>query len=481
MLLNPVTDLLTQTMVYGISSQNDLFGVNNINIEYYDSKQTIKFLIYSKLTASSNLKVYGNTELATILTNKLGFTGNYTKWTEINAFGGFTSADGKTVYLEAPLALYGSKGDYTVSFGMLRDESESAVLPKGFKAAISTDGTKFTEVDASGISFNQSDKEFKNYSFSFHSDEPVKAVRLYFDVASSKYIVLDELTIKVDGEDAIPDDGVTGGWKIVGPADYIPLGRNFIYPTSEFSSDVLTKITTLTSEKIMDFGITDSGKPATLKKDKLAKYGLDNPDKRISFEFSGVTSDIYFSKPDENGNYYFYSIISGENNGKKVNVCTDVIAMISAENAAWLNWDTVDYIYHSLVSMYIDSIDTLTISFKNKDYVFNLIKDSNGKLTKVTIDDKEMDLPNFRRLYISILSIYIHGEYGELENTPTETMKIHIKGISKDQEIVFYRVTTSKAYYTVNGEGRYYVLVDSINRIQKNVELLIAGKEVVTK
>jgi len=481
MLLGPVTDLLTQTMVYSISSQNDLFAINNISIDYLSSNQSLKFLNYAKIKPSPNLTVYKNAEITAILTNKIKFSGNYTNWTEIASLAGFTSLDGKTVYLEAPLSVYGSRGDYTVSFGLLRDDAAGAVLPKSFKAAFSTDEVNFTDIDTSGVSFNQANMELKNYSFTFHSDTPVRAVRLYFDVAASRYIVLDEVTVKVDGEDAMPDDGVVGGWRIVSPSEYIPSGRNFIYPTMDFSSEVLLKIATLTSDTIVDYGITTSGNPDTLKTEKLAKYGLDKPDKHISYELYGVKSDLYFSKMDENGYYYCYSVISGQYNGKQVNICTDVIAAISAVDAPWLNWDILDYLDHSLVSMYIDSIDTLTISFKNKDYVFNLIKGDDGKLAKVTYEGKEIDLPNFRRLYVSILSIYIHGEYGDVENTPTEEMIIDIKGSSKNQEIRFYRVTTSKAYYTVNGEGKYYVLVENINRIQKNVQLLIEGKEVSNK
>lgn len=478
MLLGPVTDLLTQTMVYGITNQNDLYSINNISIDYLSTNQSLKLLTYTKLNTSSNLTVYNNAEIAKILTNKIKFSGTYTNWTEISTLAGFTTYDGKTVYLDVPLSVYGSKGDYTVTFGLMRDDSTGAVLPKSFKAAISTDEVNYTEIDTSSVSFNQSNKELKNYSFSFQSDKPVRAVRLYFDVAASKYIVLDEISVMVDGEDAMPDDGVTGGWRIVSPSEYIPSGRNFIYPSLDFGSDVLLKIATLTSKTIVDYGITTQGKPDTIKTEKLAKYGLDKPDKHVSFEFNGVKSDIYFSKLNENGYYYCYSIISGVNNGKQVNVCTDVIAAISAADADWLNWDPLDYLDHSLVSMYIDTIDTLTLSFKNKDYVFNLIKGDDGKLAKVTYEGKEMDLPNFRRLYVSILSIYIHGEYGEVENTPTEVMIIDIKGTSANQEIRFYRVTTSKAYYTVNGEGRYYVLVENINRIQKNVLQLIEGKEV---
>jgi GTP:adenosylcobinamide-phosphate guanylyltransferase len=110
-----------------------------------------------------------------------------------------------------------------------------------------------------------------------------------------------------------------------------------------------------------------------------------------------------------------------------------------------------------------------------------IVRDSDGKLSKVTFEGKEVDLLSFRHLYISVLSVYMRGEYGEVENTPTQEMKINIKSSSKNQEIIFYRVTTSKAYYTVNGEGKYYVLVDSINKIQRNVGLLISGKEVPSK
>lgn len=480
--LQPLTSFLTQNLVYGITQQQDLYAVDNIAIDYLDEEFSLKSFVHSKLFSSGNLKVYGETDLIKVLTNKLDFSGSYTNWTETSSLAGFTSSDGKSVYLEVPLANYGTIGDYKVTFGLMRDDANLAYMPKSLKASISLDGKTFSDIDVGDVSFTQGNKELKNYSFNFHSDEPVRAVRIYFGTDMGKYIVLDEITVYVDGKDAQPDDGIVGGWKLTSPEEYIPKGKNYIYPCIEFPADFLASIATLVGDKIVDYAITsDMANPKTLIEEKLAEYGLDKPAKHVSFEFKGVKNDLYFSAKNENGNYYCYSLVSGDSNGKQIDICTDVIAEISAEKAKWLEWDIVDFLDHSLVSMYIDSIDMLTISFGGKDYDFAFEKDDAGKLSRVTIDGKEVDLPNFRYLYVSLLNMYVQDEYKENEGTPTETLKIKISSKSKSPEIVFYRVTTSKAYYTIDGEGKYFVLVEDINTIKKNVGLLLEGKEVPKK
>ena len=54
--------------------------------------------------------------------------------------------------------------------------------------------------------------------------------------------------------------------------------------------------------------------------------------------------------------------------------------------------------------MYIDKIDTIEMEFDNTTYLFNLEKGSDGKLSRVTCNGKEVDVQNFRYLYVSVLS-----------------------------------------------------------------------------
>ncbi|HAN20561.1 MAG: hypothetical protein A2Y15_01010 [Clostridiales bacterium GWF2_36_10] len=478
-ILQPVTSYLTANLVAGISSAEEINSIDNIVLDFLDQGLSLKAVTYAKLFTSSNIKAYKETDIVNAFINKIKFSGAYTNWTETSTLGGFTSSDGKSVYLEVPLANYGSVGDYKVSFGLLKDETYFAVTPKKISAKISLDGDTFTDIDIGNIEFSQGNKELKTYSFNFHSVEPVQYVRVYFEFERGKYIVLDELSVFVDGIDAHPDDGMVGGWKLISPSEYIPEGKNYIYPNYNFASDFAVKITTLVGESVVDYAITSKpGDAETLIEEKLEKYDLLEPAYHVSYEYKGITSEVFFSHINENGKYYCYSVLSGESGDKKINLCTDIIAEVSLETAPWLNWEMVDYVEQSILSMHIDTINTLAFTFDNKTYTFTLERNEKGKLSRATIDGKEVDLQNFRYLYISILEVYIKGEYHDNGESKSEFLKINIDSTSKDQEIIFYRVTTSKAYYTIDGQGMNYVLIDSINTIKTNLSLLLAGEEI---
>ncbi|MDD4163683.1 MAG: DUF4340 domain-containing protein [Eubacteriales bacterium] len=473
--LGPVEAYFKANLVNGISSETDVTKLRDVTLDFYDDGTTLKADFYARLLTSSNLLAFTNDDIVTLFTNKIGFKGDYSNWQETATLGGFTSTDGKPVHLEIPLAIYGPEGNYTVSFGILRDEDKGAFLPGGVSASYSVDGDTFTEIDLSGLKLSQGNKELKKYSFDFHSDEKVLYVRVYFNTEKGKYTVLDELTVYADSVDAHPSDGIVGVWKLSSPAEYIPEGRNYVYPNYNFASDFVLKIATLVGDRVVEIGLTsDPFNADTINRETLAKYGLDNPEKHFSYVLNDIKTDVYFSHINENGNYYCYSVISGD----KINTSSDIIAEVSPATAPWLNWDIVDFQEQSLVSMYINNIDTLTLSFDNKDYIFVLEKDDNGELFRVTCDGKGVDLKNFRYLYISILRIGLKDEYVSTGEKATEIFKVKIESTSKSPEIIFYRVTTSKVYYTIDGVGKNYVLIDSINTIKNNVILLLAGKDV---
>ncbi len=476
--LGSATAYLTAQLALGVQNQEDLFAVDNIRLNFGD-EYTLRARVYSRMLFSSNFRPYADTNTSETLTDKVKLNEEYKNWTEQTKLAGFTSSDSRDVYLELPLAVYQEDGDYTVSFGLLRDDANAAILPDKAYITYSTDGYSFIEAETESISFSQSNRELKTYKLSFVSEEPVISLRLHFGTESGKYVVLDEVTVFSGERDAQPVDGMIGGYRLLSPGEYIPQGRNHIYPSTMFQDKFITSIATLVGDRVVDYGITTKfGDADTLNEEKLKKYGLDNPARTVSFEIYGGTTSLYFSDINENGNYYCYSIIVMESDGKETKISTDIIAEVSTETAEWLEWDIVDYFEQYLLSMFIDHIDTLTLTFDGEEYKFDFHKDDSNKLEQVTINGREVDLQTFRRLYISIIRINLKGEYEQGDGTPSEMLRIKVDSVSRSPEIVFYRVTTSKAFYTIDGEGRYYVLVDEINTIKNNVGLLLAGKEI---
>ena len=65
------------------------------------------------------------------------------------------------------------------------------------------------------------------------------------------------------------------------------------------------------------------------------------------------------------------------------------------------------------------------------------------------------------------------GELGE------EYLRIKIHTETNSPEIVFYRVSASKCYFTVNGEGGYYALTTEVDAVRKKLEQYLSG-EIIT-
>jgi len=482
-LLLPESYYLTALLVYPITETEDVYNIDNVTISWPKNDITLVASQFKLCSLSDNAAAYqidgSATAVTDLLKDKKTFSGTYTTWTDGSLFAGVKSSDKKEFYIDICLVNYAVDGNYKVEFGMLRDESTGAYLPEASRIAYSTDiGKTFVETDIN-MTYDQSNKEYKKYSYEFKSDDAVQYVRVYFTMPAGKYAVMDELRVYVDGADSQPADALVGSWRAVEPLDYVPEGKNFVYPDStNFQTTLLTSLGSLVGDAVVETGICDNVYDiGTISKAKLAKYGLDEPDMIASFEFDGFVSTVYIAYPKDGGDYY-YAYSTESSLSQDITICTDIIAEISLDTAAWLNWDIVDMLDHNLLSMYIDDIETLTITFGGKDYVFELIKDSNGKLTTVRIDGKTVDTQNFRYLYISIIGMSLKGEYEEGEEAPAEVLRIKIKSQSKNPEIVFYRVTTSKAYYTIDGQGRYYVLLDKVNTVKKNVGLLLAGQDV---
>lgn len=484
--LLPVSDYLTALLVYPITETNDIYKINNIIMSWADGAK-LNASQFSLVSLSSNAAAYQivssdgkktDTEVADLLGDKKLFTGSYSGWNDGSLFAGIKSSDKKEFYIDLCLINYAVDGRYRVEFGLLRDESTNAYLPESVRIAYSTDdGKTFTDADGS-ITPSHSNLECKKYTAEFTSESAVQYVRMYFNMPAGKYVVMDEVKVFADGIDSQPVDALTGSWRITEPSTYIPEGKNFVYTDSaNFQTTLLQSLGTLVGDSVVRTGVCDDpSNVATISKTVLAEYGLDTPDLTVSFEFGGWRSTVYLKRSSEQGVWYAYSVIKSLTGSDEY--CTDIIAKISEETAAWMAWDVVDLIDHNLLSMYIDEIDRLTFTFGGKEYRFELSKDTDGKLNGVTVDGKTVDLSGFRHTYVSLISITLKGEYSEGDGDPAEVLRVKVEGTSKSPEIVFYRVTTSKAYYTIDGKGQYYVLLDTVNTVKYKVEKLYNGEEV---
>lgn len=483
----PETDIMKPMLVNPISNSEQVLSIDDIRIDLYGDGVSAIALRQSDFNPASNLAAIDTSALSKVISDKVSATdyssyeGGWLK--HIDVFGAFTSSDGKSTYIEAALARQCKNGEYKINLGLLRDEANGAYLPEKLTFSKSYDGNNWHEIENGEVSVGHSDGTVKKYEFSFTDETNVKYIRIGFDVPQKQnsYVIFDEIRIYADGVDAQPSSAIGGTWKLTAPTEYIPEGRNYHYLDMSNFNNFVQSMAVLTGDRVVACGFSKDGDASTIDKEKLAKFGLDTPDKHFSFEFQGVVTDIYVSKPNENGGYYLYSTFTGEVEGETVNATPDVIVEVTKETAPFLAWDIVEYLDHSLVSIYIVDISKMEIAADGKNHVFDLSLDAEGGLGDVKYQGKSYDVKSFKYLYQSIISIYLQDAYVPNENeTSEEYLRVKIHTETNSPEIVFYRVSSSRCYFTIDGQGGYYCLVEDVKEARDRLFQYING-EILTK
>ncbi len=482
----PETAMMKPILINSITDTQEIFTFDNIRIDYLDKNISASVKNFSSLNAADNLAALNSSKFADCISDKKSAS-DYSSYSDgwqnhTDVFGAFTSTDGKSTYIEAALAKQCTTGDYKVTFGLLRDEANGAYLPAKVTVTISYDGNNWHQLENGTVNPTQSDKTVQGYEISFHNDNNVRFIRVSFDVpqVAKTYVVFDEIRIFVDDNtDAQPVDTINGVWKLVSPTEYIAEGRNYAHLDMSNFNTFLQSVAALQGDSVVACGFSDNGNATSslLDKELLGKFGLTEPARHYAFEYDSIVCDIYVSAPNENGNYYAYSTYSGTIDGKDQVITTDVIVEISKETATWLDWEFVEYLDHALISAYISEIQDFTISFDGNDYPFLLTSDSAGaNLQSVSLNGKDMDATSFKYIYKSILSIYMQDEYVLQEGeTGEEYLRLKYTTATDTTEIVFYRVSSTKCYFTVDGQGSYYALVEQAKTVREKVLDYVSG------
>jgi len=483
----PQTAVMKPTIINPINGNEQMFSIDNIRIDLFGDGVSAIAKNLLEFNAADNLSAIDVSAITDVIGDKKSVD-NYASYSDgwqkhIDVFGAFTSSNGKATYIEAALTRASKNGEYKVKFGLLRDEAGGAYLPSKVTLSKSYDGINYLPIENGEISISHSDKTIKQYELEFTDENTVKYIKVAFDVPqkAKTYVVFDEIRIYIDGDrDAQPVSAVGGQWKLTAPNEYIAEGMNFSYLDMSNFNDFVQKITQLEGERVVACGFSNNGDASSIDTELLEKYGLANPDKHFAFEYDGVVTDLYVSELNENGKYYAYSTFKGELNGAKVNATTDVVVEISPENAPWLKWDIVEYLDHSLFSIFIVDITDMQITADGKTYDFKL-STVDGDLKEVKLDGKNYDVKSFKYLYQSIISIKMQSEYTPVEGeTPTEYFRLKIHTETNSPEVVFYRVSSSKCYFTIDGQGSYYVLVEDVNEARDRLSAYLNG-EILTK
>lgn len=215
------------------------------------------------------------------------------------------------------------------------------------------------------------------------------------------------------------------------------------------------------------------------------KYGIDieAPYYLIHYKVGDIETYIDFSAPDEDGNMYAYSTVY------------NLVAKINIANAAFVNWDILQYVSSSVFGENINDVSKIEVkgSINNGsdakldvDTFFTLAGEKNEKGQKDDIiikkkgSDKKFDedeVRNFRQFYKTILGIRLQGRT-DSDETDKMTLLCELTITKDDGEVLefkFWSYSTRRCFYTVNGEGEYYTLRDSVEKLIRDADKIMSG------
>ena len=215
------------------------------------------------------------------------------------------------------------------------------------------------------------------------------------------------------------------------------------------------------------------------------KYGIDieAPYYLVHYKVGDIETYIEFSAPDEDGNMYAYSTVY------------NLVAKINIASAAFINWDILQYVSPAVFGDNINDVSKIEVkgSINNGanekldvDTYFTLAGEKNEKGQKDDIiikkkgSDKKFDedeVKNFRQFYKTILGIKLQGRT-DSDETDKMTLLCEMTVTRDNGEVLefkFWSYSTRRCFYTVNGEGEYYTLRDSVEKLIRDADKIMSG------
>lgn len=231
--------------------------------------------------------------------------------------------------------------------------------------------------------------------------------------------------------------------------------------TAENGDDASSEGTSAT-ENVSTEELSDND--ARLKK-MLENYGFVNPSREIHYTLDGKEYKIVFGGKTPDGNSYY-----------ALNMTQMTICSVPCADVAFIDYELIDFVDEYIFQMNIDNLKSIEVATRKSSETFLL----EGKAQELTVtkasDGERVDTKTFRQFYIDVLLVTMTGK---ADSVNTENEVLSYTFTTRDGrtfEYKFYDISTTKVFYTVDGNGEFYVNRDSVNKVIGDFEMLLDGE-----
>lgn len=301
----------------------------------------------------------------------------------------------------------------------------------------------------------------------------------------NEYYMTERFTLTVDGEKFVDidflseeeraEEATASYYKMLYPKGYAVNSTNY--------DEILKTFVSFTGSQVMEFAnVNDS-----LPNETLAKYSVDADSYKyhIYYEYGGIENDIFISDLQ-------YETVVDEESGEEVSTGNtfyyayslhfNLIAKVTPDVLKFLTWDHLRYVDRPILShVNINQVESIAIESETVSETFKLSGEDDAlsviPASRVTAFNAD-EVTNFRRYYVKLLSLSIE-DYSSSHETDELIMTVTLTTrAGKVTEYKFYDTTAGHSYFTIDGEGEFYVLKEKVQRIIDDTLVLLDGGEI---
>lgn len=284
-----------------------------------------------------------------------------------------------------------------------------------------------------------------------------------------------------------------------------PVEMSYMYDIQEEAQDIDSVITTFNSHRITSplVAEVDSTKGQTIcyglyglsaaycvsvdsDEELLEQTGLDDPYCKVTFKYGGqrrvllLGDQIITETQTEDEETPTLTTVAGYFGMMEG---SDAVYAFTTDSAPWYTFSLQDIVSRRPVSPYIYTVDTLTITTPDKEYLFKVNGDA--KENSFVYGELELDGDKFRALYQQLISavgdelFLTEGDYEPYISVRFDYRSEYEEVYGTDHDVLeFYRSDDRKNIVRVNGKVLFKVRQVYTERLLENLDALITGGEI---
>ena len=269
-----------------------------------------------------------------------------------------------------------------------------------------------------------------------------------------KYVFLggkarrENVEIMMDPNYVSDGESVTTPYVMTQPIDY-PVN-------STTTGDLISYASSMTFSECVEIRLTP---------ERVAFYGLDDPDYLLVFRFAESEVRISFADAGE----YCYAMMDG----------FDAVFLAYPTYTSFLSNSADEYMSRLTYTKALSALSALTASVNGKTYSFRIDHGDDGAIPYC--GSLKLDADNFKQFYENLIMTLSEGRTDAIPTAPAYlTLVYSFNDGSPDVKVEFVPVDGMRYVYLMDGEGGFFMLKSQVDAIVSDVALVAENKPIKT-